>query len=456
VNRLLTRRLGCVLVLLCATLLLAARYTLLVDRYAVNVLFADQWDFFTPLFQGADEWTLFSWRHGPHRQGLGFLLSAWLNRATGWNTIYESYYILSVLFAACGAALWLACRLRGRLTLLDLFIPCLLLSPLSGETILVTPNASHSIFPLFLLVLSALVCTAHSAWFVQVALALLGMMLLFTGFGMIGFPFVVLCALGLIVHDMRRKRFRLAGVGIASAAFLVASLLLFLTDYRPDPAHADFRLDQTSPWGCIRFAALMFAFLFQVGGVRDPSLLAHLFGFCWLLALAILTAWSAAALFRAQRSNPRVRVVFLFCGTALAYAFATAVGRLSVTGVTGGMTSRYTALLMPGPLGLYFFLDGLERPRLRTVSLAFCLAAALMALPSAWDYSRFHARHFARMKRVWVETYLSTGDIEAARRRSRGWVYPFYTRDHNIEDRLEFLRKHELNLFLPRQKPHED
>src|SRR5215211_6693108 len=47
------------------------RFFALINTYAVNLLFYDQWDFYNPLFREQGLWDLFSYQHGPHRQGLG-------------------------------------------------------------------------------------------------------------------------------------------------------------------------------------------------------------------------------------------------------------------------------------------------------------------------------------------------------------------------------------------------
>src|SRR5262250_475132 len=40
----------------------AYRLVLAVDRYSVNILFWDQWDFYTPLFDHAYLWQIFTWQ----------------------------------------------------------------------------------------------------------------------------------------------------------------------------------------------------------------------------------------------------------------------------------------------------------------------------------------------------------------------------------------------------------
>jgi hypothetical protein len=80
-----------------ATALLALVLINLVRRYAVNILYWDQWDSCSPLFNKSNLWDVFSWPHGPHLQGIGLVVTRWVYDASGWNTIVESYYIVSLL-----------------------------------------------------------------------------------------------------------------------------------------------------------------------------------------------------------------------------------------------------------------------------------------------------------------------------------------------------------------------
>jgi len=126
-----------------------------VALYQINVLTWDQWDFYNPLFNGRDGWTLFSWQHGPHRQGLSFILTSWLMDITHWDTRWDSLWIAGLVSLSGLLAIRLKWKLTGRLSLWDAWLPVLGLSMTQYETILITPNASHSVFPLTLLLLSA-------------------------------------------------------------------------------------------------------------------------------------------------------------------------------------------------------------------------------------------------------------------------------------------------------------
>ena len=86
---------------------MAIRLADFVNRYAVNILYWDQWDFLRGLFDGADLWSLFRWQHGPQRQGLGNLIIAVLYSATGWDGRVDAAATAVVMLlstiAGCGS-----------------------------------------------------------------------------------------------------------------------------------------------------------------------------------------------------------------------------------------------------------------------------------------------------------------------------------------------------------------
>lgn len=65
------------------------RWFFLINKYSINMLFWDQWDFLGALFENKGPCELFSWQHGPHRQGIGFFLTKIVADLSGWNTRVE-------------------------------------------------------------------------------------------------------------------------------------------------------------------------------------------------------------------------------------------------------------------------------------------------------------------------------------------------------------------------------
>jgi hypothetical protein len=88
-----------------AFVVLAWKQLRFVDRHAVNILFWDQWAFYYPLFHGQGWWATFDYRHGPHRQGIGMILTRILADLSGWNSRWDAFAVSGVIIAAAVLAL---------------------------------------------------------------------------------------------------------------------------------------------------------------------------------------------------------------------------------------------------------------------------------------------------------------------------------------------------------------
>lgn len=102
---------------------LAYRIDQLIRSYAVNLLFSDQWDLYRAFLGERPWWDLFLWQHGPHRQGVAFLLSRYLADVSDWDTRAESYAVAGAILLASLVALQVKRKVVGPITLLDAAIP---------------------------------------------------------------------------------------------------------------------------------------------------------------------------------------------------------------------------------------------------------------------------------------------------------------------------------------------
>src|SRR5262245_16026508 len=123
---------------------MAVRLAIFVNRYAVNLVYWDQWDFLQGLFDGADAWTLFRWQHGPQRQGIGNLIIAVIYSATGWNGRADAAASAVALIVAAAAGLWLVKRVCGPLRPWDAIVPLIFLTTTSAQTYFVAPTLAHA------------------------------------------------------------------------------------------------------------------------------------------------------------------------------------------------------------------------------------------------------------------------------------------------------------------------
>ncbi len=421
--------------------LLAARLYWFVDTHAVNLLFWDQWDFYQPLFANGSVWEIFARQHGPHRQGLGLLITAALAHASDWNTRWDSF---AVLWCIVVSAL-LAARLgvyAGYSRGVSLGVAALLFFNLRQYEIFVgTPNVSHGALPVALLLAACLVFYLKSAWTRVVLLAALTFLLVFTGFGL--FAGLVIPAAVLAEGVARRWHggkvevlplvFLLAATGLAWAAFSV--------DYVFAPAVANFRFPHERPWEYVQFAALLAAHGIGIPGTGTWPLVAGLV--IWV-AVFSTAARHSIRLLRRQGHPASEMTVLVLSGFSILFAANTAIGRVCL-GMDGALASRYITLLLPAFLAVFLGLRTL--PRLPSVVAAAVFVAAMT--PGALMLGRNDRDHIAENKRgrlAWREAYLSTGDENKADLKAGYKVYPS---PGAIRDRLEFLEQRGLNLHAP-------
>src|SRR5436305_312831 len=167
-----------------AFLVYAGRMFWLISRYAVNIFFADQWDFNNAtLFQKHSMWQMFRWQHGPHRQGVGALFERMVDPLFGWNSRTESFVIGGVIVVAAICALWLKKRLYGELSVYDVVIPAILFTPALWQTLFMTQNFAHGPFPILLLLLYFISWTWRRPALRYTLALFLNFVAIYTGFG---------------------------------------------------------------------------------------------------------------------------------------------------------------------------------------------------------------------------------------------------------------------------------
>ena len=166
-----------------SSIVLAYQFFALIDTYAVNLLFSDQWDTYNPLFREQGLWDTFSYQHGPHRQGLGLIVTKIVAGLTQWNARAEAFTVGAIIAGAMLVAFYLKRRLFGMLTLADAIIPLIFLTTAQYESLVITPNLAHGALPVLLVLLSALAWGLRHSLARYTAVVVLNFLLIFTGFG---------------------------------------------------------------------------------------------------------------------------------------------------------------------------------------------------------------------------------------------------------------------------------
>ncbi|HZC24528.1 MAG TPA: hypothetical protein VE866_14395, partial [Candidatus Binatia bacterium] len=164
----------------------ATRLFRLISQYAVNVFFSDQWDFNNAtLFQKHSPWEIFTWQHGPHRQGIGGLFAKLVEPYFGWNSRTESFVVGGVIVVAAICALWLKKKLYGCFSFWDVLIPALIFVPAQYETLFITANFAHGPFPLLLILLYCLAWTCQNRAARYSLILIINFVTIYTGFGLL-------------------------------------------------------------------------------------------------------------------------------------------------------------------------------------------------------------------------------------------------------------------------------
>lgn len=426
-----------------AFVLLALRLAAFVNRYAVDIIYWDQWDFLQGLFDGADAWTLFRWQHGPQRQGIGNLIHAALYSATGWNTRADTAASVAMLLLAAAAALWLVKRVCGSLSPWDLAVPLIFLTTSSVETHLVVPNLAHGPVPALLLVGYGLALTVPSHATRSVLLVIINFFAVNTGFTvLLG---VITPAILLVQAYASPLTVRERAVSASGIAACVGTLALFFHGLVPYSAAECFQFPHVRPWEYVPYTGFVLArpFGFEAGN----GAVRLLFGTVMAIAMTGFVAYAVFRFIRMKGTSVLWGVTSSLAGFALLFASATAVGRVCL-GLSTANASRYIPYMLPGMLALHLVLRA-GRPKLRAARLllpVFLLACIAKELP---ELSTNEAVAYHRWKVRWRDCYLVLHDIYACDMRAGHQVHPEPQATH-LQEKLDWLEERRYSFFRER------
>jgi len=434
----------------------AVRMFRLISRYAVNIFFADQWDFNNAtLFYKHTPWQIFTWQHGPHRQGLGGLFEKMVDPLFGWNSRTESFVVGGVIVAAAICAFWLKRKLYGEFSVFDVVIPAILFIPRQWATWFMSANFAHGPFPLLLILLYCLSWSSRRKDVRYPLVLLINFVTIYTGFGI--FLGVVTPILLILDYWTSTPKTRLSKTYFTCALLVaLASLGSFFVGYKLSPGLPCFSLQPQSPTSYFAFVPLMFANFF---GLRHITLLTQVVGTVILAGLLVSLMTFMWSLLLRQNSSKlvgdhrnRALIIVGLIAYSLLFCVNTAYGRLC-GGLKIASASRYVIYLEPAMLGFYFFLLSFRQPAARK----FLLSGLLMAVVAASFFRDRGGMGFSRdVKQRWKTCYLQTEDVE---RCDKVAGFPIYSnslqqmqRTH-LREKLEYLKKTRQNLYLDRQAP---
>jgi hypothetical protein len=432
-----TRYLKRLLIPACLTLStigMAAQLFSQINRYAVNVLFSDQWVTYTPLFDNYSWWQTFSMQFGPPRLGLGMFVTELVANLSGWDARAEAFVVGFILVLITACALWLKWRLFRSLTVWDSLIPmiCLSLPQIPAHTIV--PFPAYSAVPTLLLMFYALSLTCGNVVLRCSLLSALNFLLVFSCWGIFAGVFTPLLLGYLYLRGEKWTLFPLAASALTFG--------LFFSGYTFAPAVACFHFPHYPLIDYFWFVAHLFSYSTGLPCGTHRYFVTKGFGALLVSGVVFVLASGLRRLHRAKEYAPRDLVIVFFIGFSLLFAVNAALGRVCV-GVCAANAERYQTLLTPVWLGLYF---AAPAGRFRHAAGLLILALCFLMPESQPSHYEGAMKRYAEVKRTWVACYLESGNaVECDARVGMSSSTP--TPAIAVQGRLEYLRQRRLSFF---------
>jgi hypothetical protein len=134
-------------------------------------------------------------------------------------------------------------------------------------------------------------------------------------------------------------------------------------------------------------------------------------------------------------------VLLSYC---LLFSANAAIGRACL-GLFNAYAPRYSTLLIPGFLALYFYVLSQSWYGKRNLILALFV---LLLLPACVHEQRYDLRWYADGKRAWADCYRRTQNIQYCDQSTNFSVYPAaYPASLQLQEKLDYLKQNHLNLF---------
>ena len=424
------------------SLLLAVRLFRLTSQYAVNIFFWDEWDLKeASLFEKYSLWQMFVSQHWWHRLGLGAWFEALFEPPFHWNSRAESFAQDVILVAVTICVLWLRKRLAGRLSVFDVVIPVIFLTPAQWEILYGTPIFSQGPLPTLLIVLYCLSWTCERSVLRYPLVLLLNFLTIYTGFGL--FLGVLTPALLVLDHFSRDPATRLPKVYFLTALVVsFASMGFFFVGYKPATG---IPCSEHSPHFYIVFMALIWAHFFALDWT---GFLPRVVGKAFLLVLLASLAGSVWFLLRRQardlsNKEQKARIVTTaLMGLSLLTCVIIAYSRLC-GGLPSALAPRYAVYVQLGVLGLYFHFVNMRQGLARRLLL---LALVVPVLLAALHVDNTGMAYFRDLKQQWKTCYLQTEDISLCDQVAGFPMHPRRAETH-LDQKLQFLKQKHLNLY---------
>lgn len=414
-------------------LLLVFRWFWMIDSYSVNVLFWDQWGFYSVFFDGGSLWDVFSHQHGPHRQGIGFVLAGLVADLSSWDTRAEAFVIGGLIVVAGLLTLYLKKRLTGNFQAIDWILFILIISPAQYGLFAATPNISHGSMPFLLLILYG-ISWQFNGRIKYFLICLINFLMIYTGFGFFIGPITIL----LFAFELFRTKGQKVLKTIALSISLL-SLASFFIDYNFNhPEALAKEVDNSSFYSYLNFIFIGLANFWSliINNVWDS-----IFGAINFILIGGILIHAIRALWK-NPNNSLQKVIFIFSAFTLLFLINLSLGRTPY-GIGGATASRYIIYITPAYIALYLYFSQLEFGSYFW-KLFFVLATLYPTFNTAQYYRKMET--IKNNKNNWVAAYKETEDIDKANEISGFKIFP-KPEKVQLKKKLDYLKEKKLNLY---------
>ena len=413
------------------------RFFILINTHAVNMLYLDMWGFYTAAFDDYSFWDTYTFQHGPHRQGIGFVIMRMLDQLSGWNTRVICFAIGGFLTIAAGVYLLLFRKLFGNLKFTDFLMVVLVLAPAQYQLFTNTPNISYGAMPALLIALYAWGLTIKNDFFKGSLIVILNFNLIFSAFGLFAGVLTPVLFTAECVRNLKLKKKKKAIFYAVMLAVAISSLAIFFLNYRTT---ADLSGNEEISMGNIlKFVSIAYYNFFS-------ATLEYPFkGLAVVIPVFIVGFWCAYSWAKNLWKTPELRddiplITSFLVGFSLIFIVVAAVGRLPI-GLDSAYASRYLTYLIPSIIGLYVFARSQNSP------IRLILTTGMVVLIMGASLERKRMRYFSDQKKTWKEQYLLQHDVELTNKTTQFSIHP-KSETEWFKERMHYLEERKLNLFL--------
>lgn len=417
------------------------RFSWFIQTHSVNLLYTDQWALYEIFLRHPNLWELFTFQYGPHRQGIGYIITWLVAVLSGWNVRVE---ILTLTITHIGTLFFLLAlkhKLFNKWHISDLIIPILLFSLKYFEAFTIVPNISHGVLPILLISLMALVWTT-AAWQKYIVFASVGILTIYTGFGIVVLPAIFVLLFSKFKSPLTGARAK--NNILVAGAIALAGTVSYFYGYAYNPA-VNCSINPLVDWvNYPPFIGKLTINFFAYSSTHTPVL--EFFGLGIFAFTVCVFAINIGGLFR-QNSHPQpiAHVQFLFLETTLIFILLCSLGRACV-GIEMAGSSRYLLYFIPAAVAGYFMILQLKSHLIKMLLAVTLIGVFLIGEVISMPNITKETLYIEQGKNLWLSCYRTHQSISYCDEDTNFKIFPPILNDV-AEEILMYTRNYGLYIY---------